>query len=46
MLHHWRFTLAIRKNLITERVIEYWDGLPGEVVLSPSLEVFQTGCGS
>ena len=32
----------IRKNVFSKRVIKHWNRLPGEVVDSPSLELFKT----
>jgi len=41
-LKHRRFRLNMRKNFFTLRVMEPWNFLPGEVVDSPSLEIFKT----
>jgi len=41
-LKHRKFQLHMRKNFFTSRVTEHWNWLPGEVVESPSLEIFKT----
>ena len=41
-LVHRKFCTNMWKNIFTVRVKEHWNRLPGDLVESPSMEIFKT----
>lgn len=35
-----RFRLNVKRKFVTMSLVKYWNGLPGDVVKAPSLEMF------
>ena len=41
-LEQWKFHKNMQKNFFKVRVMEHWNMFPGDVVESPSMEIFNT----